>query len=228
MQTSVLKSLTTPDIAYLGLLYEVIADIRRLDQPATCDEAFRSGVRHAIDERIPAGPGPLDWPPGRLAPGSTAADAAGMISGLLAWHSGPATRVLSHLAGTPVAIEITRAAHRALSATEAAGLAAAPGTRAYDRDGIMTAGDLAVARTRLLLIPERLPGVAWGAIQDGQPAGEALAPYGMTRGRRKVSVSRSGATVDASAVLSLGDLPIGTAGEHVTGEFCRHVASLDR
>ena len=92
----------------------------------------------------------------------------------------------------------------------------------------MTAGDLAVARTCLVLIPERLPGVAWGAIQEGQPAGEALAPYGMRRGRRKVCLSRADATVDASAVLTLGDLPIGTAEEHITAAFCRHVVSLDR
>jgi hypothetical protein len=42
-----------------------------------------------------------------------------------------------------------------------------------------------------------------------------------------VCLSRADATVDASAVLSLGDLPVGTAEEHVTEQFCRHVVSLD-
>lgn len=226
MQSSALRDLTTPDMAYLGLLHEVIADIRYLDRPGTSDEAFRSGVRHAIDERIPPGPGPLDWPPARLAPGSTPADAAGLISGILAWHSGPATLVLGRLAGAPVAIEVTRAAHRELSAAEAATLKAGPGTRVYERDGRMAAGSVLVARTRLLLIRARIPGGAWEAIQEGQPAGEVLAPYGMRRGRRKVSLSRSAATVDASAVLSLGDLPIGMAEERVTRSFCEHVALL--
>jgi hypothetical protein len=101
-----------------------------------------------------------------------------------------------------------------------------PGMRACERVGVMTAGDLAVAVTRLVLIPERLPGVAWGAIQDGQPAGEALGPYGMHRIDRKVCLSRVDATVDSSAVLTLGDMVIGAAEEHVTQELCEHVSRV--
>ena len=47
MQTTALKDLTTPGMAQLGLLFEVIADIRRLDRPGVNDAAFRSGVRSA-------------------------------------------------------------------------------------------------------------------------------------------------------------------------------------
>jgi hypothetical protein len=227
MQTTVLKDLTTPDMAQLGLLYEVIADIRRLDRPGTNDEAFRSGVRQHLAERLAMFTEPLDWPPARLEPGDTAADAAGMISGLLMWHDGPATPVFAQLAQAPVTITVTRATHRGLTPGEATTLEAESGTRAYEREGNMTAGEVLVARIRLILIPGRIPGVAWGAIQAGQPAGEALEPYKMRRDRRKVSLSRAAATVDASARMLIG-VPVGMAEEHVSERFCRHVALLAR
>ena len=215
MQTTALKDLTTPGMAQLGLLFEVIADIRRLDRPGVNDAAFRSGVRSAIAERLPPLPDSAAWPLAGLAPGSTAADVAFAVSAVLLRNSGPVTPLFTQLARRPVTIE-------ASPFTEAE----FDGTAACQRSGTMTAGTLTVAATRLVLIPERLPGVAWGAIQAGEPAGAALGPYGMHRTSRKVRVSRADATVDASAVLSLGDTPVGTAEERVTGAFCSHVALL--
>lgn len=225
METSALRDLTTPGLAQLGLLFEVISDIRRVDRPGTNDAAFRSAVRSAIAERLP--PTPLDWQAPRLAPGSTAANAAGVIATALLRNAGPATALLAQFARADIAITVTSAFRRRLSDADAALFAARPGTRAYERGGELTAGDLAVAPTRLVLIPERLPVAAWEAIQAGEPAGAALGPYGMHRADRKVRVSRADATVDASALLSLGDMPIGTAEEHVSRGFCEHVALLD-
>ena len=224
MQTTALKDLTTPGLAQLGLFWEVIADIKRADRPGTSNEAFRSAVRSAIAERLPPLDG--DWQLPRLAPGSTAADAAGMIAAVMLSNAGPATILLARLARAPITVEVTRAAHRALTPGEAALFAARAGVRAYEREGTMTAGEVTVAATRLVLIPERLPGVAWGAIQDGQPAGAALGPFGMHRIDRKVRLSRLDATVDASAVLVLGDTAIGTAEEHVTAQMCAHAAAV--
>ena len=226
MQTTTLRDLTTPGMAQLGLFWEVIADIRRLDRPGTNNESFRWGVRSAIAERLPPVGGSPDWPSYRLIPGSTAGDAADMIATALLRNAGPATVLLSRLAGAPVKVEVTRAVHRALSAGEAAHFGARADVRAYERIGVMTAGDLAVAATRLVLIPERLPGVAWGVIQEGQPAGEALGPYGMHRIDRHVCLSRVDATVDSSAVLSIGDTLVGLAEENVTSELCAHVAAM--
>jgi len=227
MQTSTLKDLTTPGMAQLGLFFGVIADIRRLDRPGTNDAAFRSGVRSAIAERLPPLPDSSVWPLVRLAPGSTPADAAFAVSAVLLRNSGPVTPLFARLAREDIAITVTSAAHRAVTEDEAVTLKAGPGARVYEREGAMTAGTLTVAATRLVLIPERLPGVAWGAIQAGEPAGAVLGPYGMHRTDRKAFLSRPDATVDASAVLSLGDMPIGAAEEHVTTGFCRHVALLD-
>lgn len=225
--TAALKDLTTPGMAQLGLLFEVIADIRRLDRPGTNDAAFRSGVRSAIAERLPPADGG-HWPSYRLASGATPADAAEMIAAALLRNTGPATALLSQLAGEPIAVTVTRAAHRAVTPAETTLLTARPGTRAYEREGTMTAGDLAVAATRLLLIPARLPRDAWEAIQDGQAAGDALSPYGMRRTARKASASRPAATAAASAVLSIGDTAIGTAAEHITPQLCEHVAAVAR
>jgi len=221
-----LNALNTPDLTHLGLLAEVIADIRQLDRDGLPDAAFRSAVLGAIDERLPPPPGSTDWPAGYLSPGATPADAAGMVQGLLAWNDGPATRVLSGLAGCPVTLGVTRCATRCLTPAEAAVLAADPGARCYERDGTMTAAGIAVARTWLLILQDRIPGAAWEEILSGKPAGEALKPYGMARDRRRAHVSRADATVDASAVLKLGTLPIGVAEEHVTAEFTAHLARM--
>ena len=228
MQTTALQDLTTPGLAQLGLLYEVLADIRRLDRPGTNDAAFRSGARSAIAERLPPLGDLMDWHLPRLAPGSTAADAAGMIAGVLLRNAGPATAVLARLARAPVAVTVTSAAHRALTPGEAALYGARADARAYEREGVMAAGEVTVATVRLVLIPSRLPGDAWTAIRAGTPAGEALGPYGMHRIDRKVCLSRPAAMVDASAVLVLGDTAVGTAEEHIEPGFCRHVALAER
>lgn len=227
MQPTTLKSLNTSDLVTMFAMWDALTDISELlNHEGLPDAAVRSGVRHILEDRLPPLSVALDWPPARLAPGSTAADAAGMISGLLGWHEGPATALFTQLAGAPVSIEVTRCAHREIDGDEAALLKAPPGIRVYERSGVMTAGALTVARTRLILVPSRLPGEAWAAIQDGQPAGEALEPYGMRRDRRRVCLSRLEATVDASAVLYVGR-PVGLAEEHVTEGFARHVASVD-
>ena len=226
MQTTTLKDLATPGLARLGLFSEVIADIRHLDRLGINDASFRSSVRSAIAERLPPLPG-TDQPPPTLAPGSTPADAAGMIAAVMLRNAGPATTLLAQIAQAPVTITVTRAAHRALTPDEAALLHADDGTRAYERTGLMTtSGDVLVAGTRLLLIPPKLPAEAWEAIQAGEPAGAALGPYGMHRTGRKAFLSRPAALVDASAVLAVGDQMIGTSEERIPSTFCRHVVNL--
>lgn len=226
MKSSAPAALAPSDLTSLGLLREVADNIRRLDQAAPNDAAFRSGTLHAITELLPSPAVPLDWTPSRLAPGSAPAAAAGMIYGHLAWHPGPATALFTRLARAPAAVTVICAAYRALDDDEAADLQAAPGAPAYDREAIMTAGTVDVAWTRLILIRDRIPGEAWAAIQGGQPAGDALAPYGVRRTRRDVTLDRDAPAVTAAADLMLGDTPIGTAEEHVTPEFCAHVARL--
>lgn len=211
-------------------MWDALLDIDHLlQQDGLPDAALRSGIRHILEDRLPPLTSPPGFSPGRLPRGATAADAAGYISGILAWHTGPATTVFSRLAGNePVTLESITTADLRLAATEAATLGARPGMWSWERGAVMKAGTVPVAHTRLVLLPERLPGEAWEAITSGKPAGEILGPYGMRRGQRRVCVSRAEAAVDASAVLSIGNLPVGTAAEHVTQAFCGHVAGLAR
>jgi hypothetical protein len=212
---------------------DALTDIDRLlRQEGLPDVAVRSGVRHILDDRLPPLSSPLEWPPAAclIAAMRTPADAAGMIAGHLAWDPGPATPLFRRLARAPVGVSDPEPWERKLSEDEAAELAASTGTPAWGRDGEMTArtgaGPVTVAATSLLLIPGRIPPEAMAAIQAGQPAGDVLEPYGMRRVRRRVIADRSGVTVDASAVLVLGDVAVGTAAEHVPAGFCDYVAAL--
>lgn len=226
MQSS-LTDLSAPGSVTTFAMRDALRDIDRLLSHAGLPcEAVLSGIRGILAERLPPMHSPEDWPPARLMTGSAPGDAAGMIGGILAWNPGPATAMLSALARHPVTIDAGPFARRGLTGAEAPVLAAEPGTPALEREGVMSAGDLPAARTRLLLLPSRLPADALDLIGDGHPAGEVLAPFGMRRGRRRVCVSRAEATVQASAVLSLGDLPVGAAEENITAELCAHVAAL--
>jgi hypothetical protein len=227
MLTSPFASLTSPSLGHEAA-WDALTDIDRLlRRDGLPDAAVASGIRHILADRLPPLSSPLEWPPGRLWPGATPADAAGYISGLLKWHPGPATALFAQIAGGAVTIEVAWAADRWLEAGDDYGpLEAPPGTPVYERGGRLSAGKVSAADTRLLLIPDRIPPDAMKAIRSGRPAGEVLETYGMRRGRRDVIVSRAEATVDASAVLYLADTPIGASGEHVPAVFCRHVAAL--
>ncbi len=228
MDGSILQDFSTPGLVSLYSMWDALLDIDRLlGQDGLPDAAKVSGVHHILADRLPPLSPPPDLTPGRLPPGSTPADAAGYIMGILAWHTGPATAVFSKLAGdAPITLQGITTADLRLAATEAGDLGARPGMWSWERGAVMKAGTVPVAHTRLVLLPERLPPEAWEAITTGKPAGEVLGPYGMRRGRRRVCVSRAEAAVDASAILSLGELPVGTAAEHVTEAFCSHVAAL--
>ena len=225
MQTPTLARLADPDLT--RLMYEgVINDTQRLLTSGSPAEAIVAGIAGMYEERLARQVHGLDWPPARLPPDATPGEAAGLIGGILAWHDGPATPVFARLAQAPVTVRVTCAAHRELEADEAGPLKAAPGVPVYGRTGEMTAGGVLVARTWLLLVRGRIPLDALEAIQEGQSAGEALEPYGMRRGRRRVRLSRADATIHASALLFLGAMPAGMAEERVTRQFCEHVALL--
>jgi hypothetical protein len=228
MHTAPFADLTSPALMPAFTALDALTDIDRLlRQEGLPDVAVRSGVRHILDDRLPPLSSPLEWPPAAclIAAMRTPADAAGMIAGHLAWDTGPATALFRRLARAPVEVASPEPWERKLTDDEAADLAASTGTPAWGRDGEMT-GPVTVAATSLLLIPDRIPPEAMAAIRGGQAAGDALEPYGMRRVRRRVTPDRSQATVDASAVLVLGDVPVGTASEHVTRAFCDYVAHL--
>lgn len=213
------------DLTVLGLLWGVILDIRAALDCGSPPEARLSAIRAHLDERVPGGSAG-NWPLSPLGPGSTAADAAGMIGAALAWQPGPATAAFGELAGVPARIEITDAGLRPAGAAEGAALGLRPGTQVYARSGLMVAGRVTCARTHLVLAPELLPRRAWDQIRGGEAAGRALAAYGFTRGRRTADVTPGGdPAVRASARLALCGVSVGTAAEDVTAELCEYLAA---
>jgi hypothetical protein len=228
MDTSVDTSVLTLATPRAARALEVIDDIRQLDTSRTTDAAFRAGVRQALAERLAVFTGPLAWRHGRLRADATPAEAAGMICGILAWNPGPATAVLAELAQAAAEITVSPFTDRELDSAEALALDAEPGSRACERDGTVTAGPVTAARIRLLALPGRIPADAWTRICAGEPAGETLVRYGLSRSRRRARFDRDGATVDASAVLTLAGLPVAVAAEHVTAQMCAYVAKLAR
>jgi hypothetical protein len=217
-----------------------IDDIVTLLATRTPAEAKLSAIGQVITEQIPPGPGNyLQWPPARVAPGSTWGEVAGMIAAYLRWNPAPATLLLSELAGTQIRPLITGSALRKLGDGECDDperLQAAYGDQVYERTATMFADgagsadgadSVVCAHTRLLLLPERLPPEAWRQILAGQPCGAVLAAYGMRRGRRTAepyAPDDGPPGVAAEAGLSIGAVVVGEAAEYVPASFCRHLA----
>jgi hypothetical protein len=202
----------------------LIADLLASPSP---DQAVRSAIGQVIAERLPPPAVSLHWPPARLAPGSTWGEAARQIAAHLQWNTGqPASCLLGELAGTTL---VPRFAEPGMSEVDdddtACLLDADLGDQLYERTGAFYAGPVVVAYTRLVLLPDRLPGEAWAAIWEGQPCGEVLNPYGMRRRCRAEATGRDPAVV-SSAVLSLGGRPVGLSAEHIPAAFCQRLAQL--
>ena len=228
MNVSTLSALQTPELATLGLLAGVVEDIRALDHRRELpDAAFRSGVRQAINERIPPARTPRYWPSGRLPPGATPEDAANQIAAGLAWNEGPATLTLAEMIKDEIMFRAQPFSKLRLAKAEAGDYDAPPKTEIWERAGVMLVpGRLTVAHTMLRLLPSRIPPEALEDIAAGMPAGEVLEPFGWRRDPRKVFVSPAGCTVEASAAMWFGKRKIGAVHEHITAETCEHVAKL--
>jgi hypothetical protein len=225
------------DTALLAVYYDAIDEIERLAdaaRPGPPGPARLSAIYRLITDRLPRRPGTLDIQPGELVQGGNATDAARMIEHILRWQRGPATEALAgllpdlpppvirvHSCGTWWLDDKEQFSDEDRDALEAAGPAA---ICAFTRSGAMMAGEAELAATRLVVVPSRLPGEAWARIQAGTPAGAALGPYGMTRGRRRVA--RDGLAVAATAVLWLRSVPVGLAGENTPPALARHIARL--
>jgi hypothetical protein len=222
----------------LAVYYDAIDDIERLaaSPAAGPPEARLSAIAKLISARVPRRPGTLDIRPGELVQGGGAADAARMIEHILRWQRGPATGALADLipGGEQPSIRVHACGtwwlddKEQFSDEDRDALAADGGdpaaTCAFTRSGTMVAGGVELAATRLVVVPSRLPWTAWERIQAGTPAGAALGPYGMTRGRRRVA--RDGLAVAATAVLWLRSVPVGLAGENTPPALARHIARL--
>jgi hypothetical protein len=236
-----LSWLREPDVedALPDLITGVIRDIRLiLVHPDLGNAAKLAAITDAIDQFAP--------PPGPQVHGTevTGLQAAASVVALLARNPGPATLLFEELAQEQIRIELTGRAERPLTSAECYELHAAPGTSGHYRSGALrtvTSG-LVVAEVTSLVLPGRLPAPAREALgipslgeplppPSTVPFGKALAELGIRReplGARLVRdpITTGGhVSVESSALMWLGEVPVALAGERVTAQFCRHAVS---
>jgi hypothetical protein len=236
-----LSWLREPDVedALPDLITGMIRDIRLiLVHPDLGNAAKLAAITEALDQFAP--------PPGPQANGTevTGLQAAASVVALLARNPGPATLLFEQLAQEQIRIELTGRADRLLTSAECYELHAPPGTSGHYRSGTLRTGatGLAVAEVTSLVLPWRLPPAAREALSipnlgeplpppSGVPFGKALAEFGLRReplGARLVrdSITTGGhVSVESSALMWLGEVPVALAGERVTAQFCRRAVS---
>src|SRR5712691_8732284 len=174
---------------------------------------------------------------------SRAAQSAALVVALLARNVGPATLMFEELAGEQVRIELASRVDRPLTAAESHELQVSPDAAGHHRTGrLRTASSgLLVAEVSSLVIPWRLPASARAALgipgpgdrtppPSTVPFGKALADHGVRReplGARLVRDSAGGRniSVESSARMWLGDLPVALASERVTAGLCKHASA---
>jgi hypothetical protein len=215
------------------LLCGLITDIRLiLVHPDLGNAAKLGAITQTVDQLAP--------PPGLDA---GAAPAAAAVAGLLARGAGPATALFERLAGERMRIELAGCADRPLSVTECLELHASPGAHGYHRTGRLCGVDsgLVAAEVSSLVIAGRLPTAACRSLgipgpedpappPSSIPLGTVLAGFGVHReplGARMVQGAgpdpAGRVSVESSARMWLGGVPVALARERVTAEFCRQV-----
>jgi hypothetical protein len=221
--------------ALSDLMCGLIRDIRLILLHSSLGNASKlAAITETVDQLAP--------PPGREA---SAVRTAAVIVAMLARNVGPATILFEKLADEQIIVELSRCEERSLTAAERGELQLGPGAAGYHRIGTLrtAASGLAVARVTSLVVAERLPASARRALGipvAGEPApalsalplGKALAGLGVRReplGARLVRdrADDGGVSVESSARMWLGDVPVALAGEQVTARFCQRVGGPD-
>lgn len=217
------------------LLCGLIRDIRLiLSHPDLGSAAKLAAITEAVD---------LLGSPEPSGPETSAAQSAAVVVALLARDAGPATLLFEELAGEQVRIELAGRADRPLTAAECHELHVSPRAAGHHRTGRLrtTSSGLVVAEVSSVVIPWRVPASARAALgipgpgertppPSAVPLGKALAELGVRReplGARLVRDTADGTeiSVESSARMWLGDLPVALATERVTADLCQHASA---
>jgi hypothetical protein len=220
--------------ALSDLLCGLIRDIRLvLGHPDLGNASKLAAITETVDQLAPA-PGPE----------ASGARAAASVVALLARNIGPVTILFEKLAGEQIRIELASCTDRPLTGAECLGLHVSPGTYGHQRTGTLCAvsSGLVAAEVSSVVVPCRLPASARtvlgipGADEPPPPSsiplGKALADFGVRReplGARLVRDSTripgSRVSVESSARMWLGAVPVALASERITAEFCQRADS---
>jgi hypothetical protein len=168
------------------------------------------------------------------------------VVALLARNAGPATILFEELVGEQISIDLVDAVDRRLTAAECLRLQTDQGAFGHHRTGrLRTVGSgLVAAEVQSIVIAGRLPASARRALgirgtdepappPSSVPLGKALAGLGVRREPLGARLVRDGTgapggrvSVESSARMWLGDVPVALASERVTAEFC--LRAVDR
>lgn len=160
--------------------------------------------------------------------GITARDAGTVLAAVLAASRRPATAILEHLGATTLTLKVLATAERPLTDVERHRLQSRGVLPCRHRHGLLiTAEGVTAASVSLTWLPGRLPPETRQELDAGsEPAGTILGRLGMTRqDRRAMPTGRADEITGeplaavASAVLVVGDWPVGIAEEYVTLAF---------
>jgi len=152
-----------------------------------------------------------------------------VLAAILAASTRPATEILGHLSGAPLAVKVLASGERPMTDTEHYRLGVFDVASCRWRTSLLAAADGTVAAgVWLLWLPDRLPEAARQALDDGtEPAGRILGPLGMRRTDRRAlatagieEITGAPAAVRSSAILEIGGRPVAIAEENITVDFC--------
>jgi hypothetical protein len=222
-----------PELAMFGEQWSMILALETLLTPearTTCPSCSAAG--HLIDEKIRGRPCAVPQLP-YIPPGVTADDVAGIIAAQLARGAHTATTVFAALMSCQIRLESIGPHTRQPRDSEARNLRLRRGDPVYVREGRLMAGTVICAEVSLRLNPQHVAlmasGVAWGRIRSGEPAGDVLAPFGMTPGRRRIEIEPgTDLPVRAWRVLTIRNSPVAIATEDVPLAFCQLLADPGR
>jgi hypothetical protein len=215
-----------------SLIADVIGDIRLYALHPEMPAPHKiTAIINLINETF--GPPPPSGMPTWIEPGTDAAGVAQIIAGWLRSHPEPYTRAIEMFSGTakgtaiikpdgdPVVMPATGMERRRLSLPVDAEVWHRTGWLATDT-GVMA------ARTRLLLVPGRVPFMA--ELESDVPFGTLAANAGGLRRTARAAwpCGLLDPAIESTALLTLGrdTLPCGIAWEATLAEFTGHVVRL--
>lgn len=224
-----LEPVTSGALDVASLIAGLIGDVRLyLLHPELPAQRKVSLALALISEAL--GPPPPSGLPSWIEPGTDAAGVAAIWAHWLRGHPESYTAAAEMFSGAPRGSAVLKAdgepQRRPARDTERRRLSLAPGETVWLRGGWLVIGGVVAARTRLLLVPGRVPFM--GELETSDvPFGTLAASAGGLRRAARAAWPSGGPGVESTALLFLGrePLPCGIAWEATLPEVIAAIAA---
>ena len=227
-----MQPVTSGELDVASLIADVISDVRLTAlNPAIPAGRKVSLILEMIAETFgpPAPAGLPTW----IEPGTDADGVAAIMAHWLRAHPDPYTRAAEMFGGTGRGTAVLKAdgapVEEPAADLDRRRLSLAPGTDVWWRYGwLITDDGVVAARTRLLVVPGRVPFM--DELRSDVPFGTLAAGHGGIRRTARTAwpTGIGGAAIESTALCTLGTdrLPCAIAWEATLAEFTGHVARL--